>query len=94
MLIVKGLDLNRIISWDGVESLSIDESESPNVNLRIVMKSGCIVSVLNPTVYGEDLSLPMATTAWLNCYTCWEVLENNSKSAPIVTPNMVQRPIV
>jgi len=94
MLIVNGLDLNRIISWDSVESLSIDESESPNVNLRIAMKSGCFVSVLNPTVYGEDLTLSMAIDAWINCYTCWEVSENDSKLAPIVAPNMVQRHII
>ena len=92
MLIVKGLNLNRVISWDCVESLSIDESESPNVNLTVSMKSGSYFSVLNPTVYGEDLSFPTVTNAWLNCYTCWEVSENNSKSVPAGMPQQIQPP--
>lgn len=89
MLIINGLNLKTAIDWSGVESVSLDESEVPNSNLRVAMRSGGFFSVLNPTAYGDEVSFTLVMNAWLNNCTCWEVIENESKSLPAGVPKMI-----
>lgn len=87
MLIIKGLYSKSIVDWRSVESISFDESESPDSMLRVFTKSGSSISVLNPKLEsGEALDFDNVVAAWVGDYTCWMVTENQSSKAPINQP--------
>ena len=78
MLIIKGLFEKSAIDWGSVESIIFDDrSNAPDTNLKIVTKSGSLVSITNPQdETGCAIDFEMVVTAKLDTYTCWRITEN------------------